>query len=160
MAKNSTFVEDLRVLYETYPGQVVADAIGVTIRQIQNYLKEVEPATPSVAVGLRIREAFARHSAGLPIQPPKNEGLQEELMQSYKDQIELLKGRVSSLTDKIKEAAIVNRAILLTNQDLLIEVLAHLKKRPQKEVFFEASKANRLNFDRALKMDNHESAGK
>lgn len=161
MAKTSTLVEDLRVLYETYSGQAVASAIGVTIRQIQNYLKENDPAEPSRAVEGRIREAFARHKAGLPIQPPKNEDRSEELMQSYRDQVSLLKEEVTNLRARLslKQAELteigqINQSLLLTNQDILIQLLSLQKKQDSRKTGVEVGKVNAQNYQIVKKKGN------
>jgi hypothetical protein len=86
MSKQISTIEELRELYETYTGKELEPAIGVSVRQMQNYLKEEGPSNPSKEVERNIREAYRKHKDGLPISKAviedvvvKNEYLEESV---------------------------------------------------------------------------------
>jgi hypothetical protein len=61
MTQPTAYKEQLKELYQTYTGKELEQAIGVSTRSIQNYLKEEKPSLPGPEVVRKIREAYAKH---------------------------------------------------------------------------------------------------
>lgn len=57
-------IDELQELYNNYKGKDLETVLGVSVRSIQNYLKEENPSTPNDKVVEKIHEAFANHKAG------------------------------------------------------------------------------------------------
>jgi hypothetical protein len=64
MSNEPEYIKQLRELYKTYTGKELEQALDVTTRSIQNYLKPENPTVPGGAVIDNIREAFAKHIKG------------------------------------------------------------------------------------------------
>jgi transcriptional regulator with XRE-family HTH domain len=168
MKKGYTPIDCLRELYENYKGEDVSGAIGVSIRQIQNYLKtDGKPATPSPEVVQKIREAFANHELGLPLNRAKPEDYKDKLINALESQvtdknerIQYLLSQINSLKEELREVALANQAIGLTSQHLLSELVSQQRKQDLKKVSFEISKANLLNYESAKQRGNLIDEGK
>jgi len=135
MGKEPDYVVQLRILYNTYTGKELEQAIGVTTRSIQNYLKEENRTTPSNDVVSNIREAYAKHANGEPI---KKESAPLEGA-DYKDKYIALLERnlkveqeVSEVRKSLEQSSIDNLALatkILEGQaeirEMLLEHIAH-----------------------------------
>jgi hypothetical protein len=72
-----TYIAQLQELYDAYPGKELEAALGVTVRSMQNYLKQENPTIPGKEVINRIREVYANYKQGRPLveakesEPPK-----------------------------------------------------------------------------------------
>jgi hypothetical protein len=67
MDKQIKYTDQLQELYKSYTGKELEVVLGVTIRSIQNYLKQENPAIPGKEVVNKIREAYANHMEGKPL---------------------------------------------------------------------------------------------
>jgi transcriptional antiterminator len=61
MTQPTAYKAQLSELYKTYTGKELEQAIGVSTRSIQNYLKEEKPSIPGPEVVRKIHEAYAKH---------------------------------------------------------------------------------------------------
>lgn len=66
------------------------------------------------------------------------------------DKVEMLEEQLSYLKTRLIEQLAVNTSILLTNQDLLVELAAHYQKLSQRSVALKVGKANAENYHKAV----------
>ena len=59
-----SFKEELKELYENHSGKAMEAALGVGVRSIQNYLKDINPTMPSRETIADIHELYANYKAG------------------------------------------------------------------------------------------------
>lgn len=135
MNTKSTYLNELQVLYETYKGQEVADAVGVSIRQIQNYLKSANPAIPSKDVVLKIREAFVKHQKGEPIHDTDRIDFKDKYIASLEKQVRFLEednkrleDQLNSATGELRHIAVMNYAMLKGIRMPVAKILAKVEK--------------------------------
>jgi len=143
MAETPTHILRLKELYDLYKGQEVADAVGVSIRQVQNYLRKDNPAIPSKEVINNIHEAFANHKKGIKLQPVvADSNYKDKYIASLERENARLQKDLDLSLGEVRHNLLLSRAIAETNQELLIELLAKQRKTSVEEVALEVSKAN------------------
>lgn len=152
MAKNSTYISELQALIDAYGAGVIAKLLGVTERGM-GYWTQEKPKVPRSETQRTIHELFLKHEFGEDIRLSDKPGLKDELLQSYKDQVDLLKSQLSLKSAELTEIGLINQSLLLTNQDLLIQLLAFQKKQDSKKTAFEVGKVNAQNYLRAKRKD-------
>lgn len=152
MAKNSTYISELKALLDVYGAAVIAKLLGVTERGIDYWLSP-SPKVPRSETQRTIHELFLKHDFGEDIRLSEKPGLKDELLQSYKDQVTLLKEEVTNLRSRLslKQAELteigqINQSLLLTNQDILIQLLSLQKKQETKKTAYEVGKVNAQNY--------------
>jgi transcriptional regulator with XRE-family HTH domain len=116
MTKEADYKKQLRELYEMHKGKELEAALGITIRSVQNYLKEEDPRTPSPEIQEKIRETFANHCEGRPLDyqiAEEGGGSIDKLIQSN-----------IILAEANKRLADAHYNISVTNKELMLMVKA------------------------------------
>jgi transcriptional regulator with XRE-family HTH domain len=101
MSTEKSYQEQLRELYETYAGKELEAVLGVTVRSIQNYLKNDNPTIPSREVISKIRESFAKHKEGKELNAPVEVNNPGPMSQDYREKFYQLLDKNSKLEEKI-----------------------------------------------------------
>lgn len=73
--KKLNYKDELQELYKIYKGKDLEAALGVSVRSIQNYLKDENPSTPGDDVIDKIHEAFANYKEGKPLKSEATDDL-------------------------------------------------------------------------------------
>lgn len=84
----------------------------------------------------------------------------DKYIQRLEKDIALLEQEVILLKDELREVALANQVVGMTNQDLLIELVSRLRKQDRKKVLGEVGIKNGSLYDRALSEGNLLEAGK
>lgn len=160
-AVDQSYLSQLRELYSNCSKQEVADALGVTLRQVQNYLKGEKAPTPGQDVQLKIRESFANYKEGQPLIKRQDDG---EWKSKYITALERENARLQRDLDinlaELRNDILLQRALSETTQDMLVELLAKQRKAPLDEVAYIVSTMNGERFQALKAGDNASPAGR
>jgi DNA-binding transcriptional MerR regulator len=99
MNPKAQYKKELTELINAHGAQVVADALGVTLRSIQNYVSETKSLTPHESTIRKIHEVFAKHGSGLPLA----NGKEAPVLEGNEKIISLLEKHISVLERQIDE---------------------------------------------------------
>lgn len=124
MAKDTPpYLLELNVLLNAYGAGITAGLLNTTERAMQ-YWQSDPDRTPRKETIRKISELFERHQKGENIVITGQTG-------DFKDRyIKLLEDQLNSATKEMRHIALMNHALLKTNQDVLIELLAKQRKEP------------------------------
>lgn len=132
MQKEATFRDKLKELQDNYKGRELEEAVGVSYRQITNYLRTENPATPSNEIIQNIQEAFQKHKRGEPIRrevvstdsnyKDKYIALLERQLRDQQDTIERLTAIETGLAEA-KRNQLVMYSIQMAFQEVILPIL-------------------------------------
>jgi transcriptional regulator with XRE-family HTH domain len=117
------YIKQLRELYKTYTGRELEAALGISIRSVQNYLKEENPTIPSNKVIKKVREVFAHHvsNGNLEIKnpgPEPDQGYKDLYIAQLKEHNDFLKKRVSDLEAVRDQLTAIERTLSEVRTDM------------------------------------------
>jgi hypothetical protein len=153
MGKDLPFLQQAEILSNAYGAQVLARMLGITERAVNTWT-EKKPKVPREATQRKLQELFLKHESGIDIRTLAQPDLKEELLESYRDQVAYLKERLNLVAQEIADLGRANQALAMTNQNMLIELLAQKRKAEPRKVAFEMNKANDVNYESAKEAGN------
>lgn len=147
--------------------QEVVDAIKWNKSQMSEAMKGTKNI--SLAVYRKFTDRYGlpnsevREPEALYLTNPKDEKIIEILESQVRDKderIQYLLVQINSLKEELRDVALANQAVGMTNQRLLSELVSQQRKQDLKKVAFEISKENLSHFEAAKQRGNLIGGGK
>lgn len=155
LSKKIDYLDEIKILVKAYGTGLIAKMLDTTERGMQYWTASEERKVPRAETQRKIHELFVKHQSGDDLTK------QISTIPDYRDKVIALleaenlrlKNDLEASLTELKESLLLARAICITNQFFLAEVVAKQRKQDFDLVRSEISKVNSDTVERLKKAD-------